>query len=469
MDEYVLVNRYRYCFLQFSKLDKEEKEECKMKFLDAIPEYESFYDVPNSNVFLSCGQPELCSFLKSFLVLDDVRIQTQNIDEIKKWLSIETLQPVNEVKERSNELCLVSQIIVNNKLIANYPYVLHGRDVYKYRKANSLLEKIAEAISDQITACFLQGFSGGIWLFGDSFAQMLIANCVSSSLHGGIEYAHLIEKMEQLSVSTFEGQFFTTGIIVTSNSRHYTEKHKFKKSRTLDEMEKREWFLADGQNTFFLSDSQCNINSIATIIGGKQSLFDISELVSIIQAPDFIIRTTGPNEVSVFDSSGKEYVKTENTWHYRYKLNLIEFLKTKIEGITDDLCNRILYFAMRCSRSHISTIIWIPADSSDNKIKSVTTNNRIRIWDKCLNVLEGKDEPLILKILASDGAIVINKNGDILYESVFADVAKIKQNANVLAGTGETAAKCLSDNGVAIKVSQDGTIKIYSENEKWIY
>lgn len=440
-----------------------------MKFLDAIPEYESFNNVPNSNVFLSCGQPELCSFLKSFLVLDDVRIQTQNIDEIKKWLEVEKLQPVNEVKGKTDELCLVSQIVVNNKLIANYPYVLRGRDVVRYRKAKSLLEKIAEAISDQITSCFLQGFSGGIWLFGDSFAQMLIANCVSSSLHGGIEYAHLIEKMERLSVSTFEGEFFTTGIIVTSNSRHYTDKHKFKKSRTLDKMEKREWFLADGQNTFFLSDSKCNINSIVTIDGAEQSLFDISKLISSIQAPDFIIRTTGPNEVSVFDSSGKEYVKTENTWHYRYKDNFIEFLKNRIKGISDELCNKILYFAMRCSRSHISTIVWIPEDSSEGKIKSVTTDNRIRIWDKYLNVLKEQDEPLILKILASDGAIVIDKNGDILYESVFADVAKVEMNKNVLAGTGETATKCLSQNGVAIKVSQDGTIKIYTGNEKWIY
>lgn len=124
---------------------------------------------------------------------------------------------------------------------------------------------------------------------------------------------------------------------------------------------------------------------------------------------------------------------------------------------------------MRCSRSHISTIVWIPEDSSESKIKSVTTDNRINIWDKYLNVLKEQDEPLILKILASDGAIVIDKNGDILYESVFADVAKVEMNKNVLAGTGETATKCLSQNGVAIKVSQDGTIKIYTGNEKWIY
>ena len=440
-----------------------------MKFLDAEPEYKSFYQVPNNNLFLSCGQQELYRFLKSFLVLDDVRIQTHNIDNLKNWLQIKKLKPINEVIGNPNELCLVSQIVVNNKLIANFPYVLRGRDVSKYQKAYSLLKKIAEAVSDQITACYLQGFSGGNWLFGNSFAQMLIANCISSSSHDGIEYAHLIEKMEQLSVSTFEGQFFTTGIIVTNNSRHYPNKHKFRESKPLDKIEKREWFLADGQETFFLSDSKCNIHSVVTIIGDHQSLFDITDLAKNIQAPDFIIRTTGPNEVSIFDATGKEYVKTENIWHYRYKNNFVEFLKSRIDGLSDNFCNRILYFAMRCSRSHVSTIIWIPEDSDDDKIKSVTTENRIRLWDKYLNILNNDDEPLILKILESDGAIVIDNNGNILYESVFADVAKAKTNKNVLAGTGETATKCLSNNGVAIKVSQDGTIKIYADDEKWTY
>ena len=87
--------------------------------------------------------------------------------------------------------------------------------------------RIAEAISEQLTACYLQKFKGGDWLFGDKFAQMLIANCVSSNLHNGIKFAHLIEKIEQLSVSTFEGEYFSTGVIVSSNFAKYFQGGKY--------------------------------------------------------------------------------------------------------------------------------------------------------------------------------------------------------------------------------------------------
>ena len=83
--------------------------------------------------------------------------------------------------------------------------------------------------------------------------------------------------------------------------------------------------------------------------------------------------------------------------------------------------------------------------------------------------LKRSNEVLIDKILASDGAIVIEKNGDIMYESVFVDVGKAKVSLNTLVGTGETATAYLAQNGVAIKVSQDGTIKIYSGNDKFYF
>lgn len=76
---------------------------------------------------------------------------------------------------------------------------------------------------------------------------------------------------------------------------------------------------------------------------------------------------------------------------------------------------------------------------------------------------------LIDKILASDGAIVIGKNGKIIFESVFADMSNNSSSVVKLAGSGETAAKLLAQNGIAIKISQDGTIKIFSGNEKIYY
>lgn len=93
--------------------------------------------------------------------------------------------------------------------------------------AKNFFPRIAEAISEQLTACYFQKFKGGDWLFGDKFAQMLIANCVSSNLHNGIKFAHLIEKIEQLSVSTFEGEYFSTGVIVSSNFAKYFQGGKY--------------------------------------------------------------------------------------------------------------------------------------------------------------------------------------------------------------------------------------------------
>ncbi|MCI7262297.1 MAG: hypothetical protein MR562_03675, partial [Clostridiaceae bacterium] len=74
-------------------------------------------------------------------------------------------------------------------------------------------------------------------------------------------------------------------------------------------------------------------------------------------------------------------------------------------------------------------------------IEELTTDNRIRIWNKKLNILVESNEALIDKVLASDGAIVIENNGDVMYESVFSKVEKIKSSSGVLVGSGETANK----------------------------
>lgn len=76
-----------------------------------------------------------------------------------------------------------------------------------------------------------------------------------------------------------------------------------------------------------------------------------------------------------------------------------------------------------------------------------------------------KTKVFYLHPLSSDGVTVIDKSGKIIYHGGIVDL-----NAGItkgLAGTGETAARILSDNGIAIKISQDGNIKIfYSIQEK---
>ena len=149
-----------------------------MKFIESVPEKESIHELEHFKSFLSKGQPELCLFLKQFLGLDDIRIQAHNISNIKEWLHVTELKAVNDVPNSENEICLVSQIAINNRLIAYYPFVLVGRFVKKYALAKNFYIRITEAISDQISACYMQNFCGGDWLFGDKFAQMLVDNCI---------------------------------------------------------------------------------------------------------------------------------------------------------------------------------------------------------------------------------------------------------------------------------------------------
>ena len=114
---------------------------------------------------------------------------------------------------------------LKNFLIAYFPYVLRGRYVKKYLEIKSFLPKLAEAISDQITLCYLQEFKGGDWLFGENLAKIIVSNCISTKKYDGIKFAHLIEKMEQLAASTFESQFFSTGVIVCTDPSKYRNKY----------------------------------------------------------------------------------------------------------------------------------------------------------------------------------------------------------------------------------------------------
>lgn len=192
-----------------------------MKFEKSEPKVHCIAELPNFNRFLQLGQHEFCDFLEKLLNLSKVRIQPCELKKLKEWLKVDKIEEVMDVSEKDNEICVVSQIKVNNELITYFPYVLAGRNVKIYLRTSSFISKLAEAISDQITMCYLQDFRGGDWIFGENLARIIISNCISTRKYDGIKYAHLIEKMEQLSSSTFEGEFFTTGVIVCSDLTKY--------------------------------------------------------------------------------------------------------------------------------------------------------------------------------------------------------------------------------------------------------
>lgn len=445
-----------------------------MKFENETPKVSCINSLAGFNHFLQHGQTKFCQFLINFLNLKEVRIQANDINVLMKWLHVDSLDIAMEVPGCEDEICVVSQIKTNNELVAYFPYVLKGQFVKKYLNAKSLLTKLSEAISDQITLCYLQNFVGGEWIFGESLARMIISNCISESKYDSIKFAHLIEKFEQLSASTFEGTFFPTGVIVCSDLSKYKKNFfEFKEVRDIANLDKREWFLANGQESFFVLDTSLNCNgiyrkSMPQPTDFVSEYFDEYYLTHDLISPDFIVRTVGPNEISVSDTDGKEYIKIENVWRYRHRKNLAQFLVAHLQ-IEYKIAYAIMFYTLKCSRNHISSIIWIPNDSSEEAISSLTTSNRVRIWKTKLNILNESHQILLEKILASDGAVVIEKDGQVLFESVFANMNNTTASKAKLAGSGETATQILASNGVAIKVSQDGTIKVFAGSEKIYY
>lgn len=114
-----------------------------------------------------------------------------------------------------------------------------------------------------------------------------------------------------------------------------------------------------------------------------------------------------------------------------------------------------------CSKSDTSSIIWLPKDI--NTIDNIVLEKSKNVFsDKLLNFNDEKNQPIVKRLLSSDGATVIDANGKIRYFGCIADISKA--TAGGIKGTGETAASLLAQNGMAIKISQDGPIKMFIED-----
>ena len=190
-----------------------------------------------------------------------------------------------------------------------------------------------------------------------------------------------------------------------------------------------------------------------------EEYFDAHLMAGTLLGDDIAFRVSGPNEISIVNSVGIEFVKIENKW----RLRNFQFLNTYFEHILqldEKVRKAIIYYVIMCSRNHNSSIIWIPKESDEASIDKVI-GKKISLFKNNLNVTNQTHSGIIYRVLSSDGVTIINKNGDLIY---CGGIVKLDiETSGGLMGTGETAAKTLSTNGLAIKISQDGNIKIYSD------
>ena len=244
-----------------------------------------------------------------------------------------------------------------------------------------------------------------------------------------------------------------------------TENHDLVRSPAID---KRFWYLMDGISSFYISDQTLTIKNMFIRNEANDMLstfFELYFLRNTVHGLDIAFRIVGPNEVSIITNEGFEFIKIENKWRIRDINYLNTYLDSKL-AMEEETRKAVIYYTTLCSRKHYSSIIWIPDDEAKDAINKVISSKN-KIWKKDLYITDEKNSSIIQRILSSDGVTIISRTGKIIYCGAIVKLDVKKESG--LMGTGENAAKILSENGIALKISQDGNIKIFVKPSKEPY
>lgn len=365
----------------------------------------------------------------------------------------------------SSELVLlISHVNVNdNSYILGV--VLEGKGIGEF-KGKKIFTYVASSLSNALQDSYKSRFRGAVIVLNEDFILRTISKYVSAGSYDSYKIYYIIRKFNSLRTTTFEGKNFSTGLIITKSLYNYKkQQEKIGASGELhvlrrpcgiyDDIENRFWYLIDGHSTFYLSDMKDVIRYV--FVYNDLRTYDVhrfSESGAII-GRDVMLRTEGGRELSLITSKGVEFIYQENTWRYRDYKWLQEQIE-KVIHIDDDVFDAVIHYVLYCSKSDISSILWIPSDVS--KMDNIVSNKHSLFYSN-VYLQNQRYEGLFKRFLSSDGATAIGVDGKLLYYGCLAKL-NASQSKNPK-GTGESAAALLAKNGIAFKVSQDGTIKIF--------
>ena len=336
------------------------------------------------------------------------------------------------------------------------------------RESLKIFNVVAGAISTALKQALPSAFRKCYTLFNEQLITCVVSRYVSKTGYDCYKMHYLLDFFNALRTTTFEGKYFSTGLIITKSLFDFKEQVKSDKGyvaylnspkKFSDSIDTRYWYLVDGYTSFYLTDLKKDIHYMYIYNTENQDYLSKILLGNSLHRIDVLLRTNNGRELSVITSNHIEFIYQENVWRFRDYQWLRSRILEELQ-LQDAVYNAILYFVLYCSKNDTSSIIWIPKDIEKVGDLLKTTHS---ISKKTFNVIDKQYDGLIKRLLSSDGATVICQDGTIRY---YGCIIKMEvTEANVLKGTGETAASRLASNGIAIKISQDGTIKIFLNNK----
>ena len=405
----------------------------------------------------------------SQLLACEVQIFINPEVELKKY-DIEILQnpkrgfyPIND-----DSVIIVGRIFNEEILLSSLGVRIIKNGI---KRSAQFLTKLEGALTYTLTTEYQTKFKNCKFRLGQELALHAITNYLSKGAYDSRHIRHLIDFFNRLRTTSFEGEYFSTGLILTKSHFAYNKQnnqHRFgdtfslKKSISLantNKVERRFWYLVDGKRTFFMTNKSLVLTQLFVLDDEYQKLnyIDNHTLAKSLKGRDLLFKVENEKLISIINSSSIEISYSENQWKFRdYSFLRITFLNHFKNN--EEIVESLLFFIIYCSKNSISSIIWLPKDIAkvDDLVMKKTKNQLIK---KPISILNKSFTNHIIRYLSSDGATIFDNHGFLQYFGCIVDISKIKIKG--LKGTGESASSALSSNGIAIKISEDGTIKVF--------
>ncbi|ANI54287.1 hypothetical protein [Pseudomonas sp. DR 5-09] len=309
--------------------------------------------------------------------------------------------------------------------------------------------------------------------FGDELLELTISKFFSRGHYDYRKFKQLVELFHKLANSRFEGRNFTTGLVLTRSFYAYANKREHTRAGTLlplrevrklspiDPIDKRFWYLADGQTSYFLANSSLEVANAFLANSSRQALasfVDDYTLSKTIKGGDALFRVTSQSEYSITGSEGIEFNFKEGQWRIRSLTQIANLIRSTLK-VKEEFVQSLLYYVFYLARRRLSSIIWVPLDATKFDDLLLSQNS---LTTAPFSLLDEKHTQTLIRLLSSDGASIFHTDGTLLSYGSVIDISKVAING--VKGTGESVASILAKNGLSIKVSQDGTVKMYSAN-----
>ena len=415
-------------------------------------------------------------FCKPYLLasveqLFDCKVEYCNkpINRINKIYNIDLLQNPKRGTyiHSSSEVTILGRVLEDKQSKYAMSLTMKNGD---FSSIDRLLNVFEAALSLTLSRSHKFGFSDRPSQFGQELIELFISKYYSKGFFDHRRFLLLIELFKKLSTTTFEGRNFTTGLILTKSHYAYAQKkdnhregklYELKSPVALDQvnmLNKRLWYLADGQSSYFVCNKQLEMRNCFVLDNASLDLNEFKAhhvLNNTLKGGDVLLRVTSENELSIVGSSGKEFNYKENRWRLR-DIDQISSLIMEVLSVSEEFVQSFLFYVLYLSKRRFSSILWVPKNTDDLNSFLISKNDLTK--DR-FSILDDRYKSSLLRLFSSDGASIINTQGEVLSYGSVIDISKASING--VKGTGESVSGLLGKNGLAVKISQDGKISMF--------